>query len=180
MGLYDATTGARLPVTRDATPDGDADGDAVDLTSITVQAPDVAPPVGALGIDSAHTTQWQGLALLGHNLYRLGFDHAPDTPIHAGDALKLILFWQRQGVETPSGTFALSLQAGRLGVLWEQDISVSGGAYPPEGWGMGEILRDVHQLTLPPDLAPGRYDLILTPAGDPQAGYRLQRLTLVP
>ncbi len=180
VGLYDAATGARLPVTSGDEIDATAGGDMIDLARITVETPDVHAPIGALGIANPHDVNWHGLALLGHSVNRLGFDHAPETPIRAGDALKLVFFWQWQGQETPGGTYTLSLRQGRHGIMWEQNITLTGGTYPPSRWSAGEILRDVHQVSLPSTLAPGEYDLMLAPAEDAHADYRLQRLTLVP
>jgi len=177
VGLYGAQNGLRLSVQQH----GQAAGDAIDLVEITVERPRVQPPIGALGIDHPQDARWDGLRLLGHNLYRLGFDHAPKTPLHAGDPAKLILFWQREDDSPTSEVFMLALRNARGEAVWEHDLSIAGGAYPPEKWEIGEILRDAHEINLPSALIPGTYSLVISPAESSRAREcRLQRLSLVP
>jgi 4-amino-4-deoxy-L-arabinose transferase-like glycosyltransferase len=42
-------------------------------------------------------------------------------------------------------------------VVAQHDSQPKGGAYPTSVWDVGEVVEDVHVLSLPPDLVPGRY-----------------------
>ncbi|OGO04552.1 MAG: hypothetical protein A2Y73_04960 [Chloroflexi bacterium RBG_13_56_8] len=65
--------------------------------------------------------------------------------------------------------------------MWEQTLEVAGGTFPIENWRQGEIVRDIQQVHLPPNLPPGTYRLTLQPN---QAGsdrpYILEKVTVKP
>jgi len=174
IGLYDGATGARLGV---SSAEG-ALGDALDLAAIRVTPPASPPPAGALGIETPSRARAGGLALLGHNLHRLGFDHEPLGAPQPGEGLGLVLFWERQEGETAGDALALSLRDGRGRVAWQGEMRILGGAYPPESWGPGEVVRDAQVLVLPGNLPPGAYGLYLTLPGVDGPGVRLQRVEI--
>jgi len=112
-----------------------------------------------------------GVRLLGYSLHRLGFAHAPDTPIRPGDTLELILFWQREEGD-PASEFTLALQQPGGQVAWQTTRQISGSLYPPGGWRQGQLVRDIHHVVLPGDLDVQKYQLAI---GSGQGEY--QRMT---
>ncbi|NLD71618.1 MAG: hypothetical protein GX649_02750, partial [Chloroflexi bacterium] len=170
IGLYDGATGQRLPVS--------SGGDALDLATLRVTPPASPPPVGALGIERFVSARAGGLALLGYNLHRLGFDHEELGIVHPGEALSLVLFWERQEGPAEGDAPILSLRDGRGRLAWEGALRILNGDYPPEEWGPGEIVRDAQVVPLPADLAPGTYGLYIALPGADARGHLLQRVTI--
>lgn len=98
------------------------------------------------------------------------------------DQVRVTLYWK---AETPSiehtyTSYVHLVDASGTGRGQGQDHPPGGLYYPTNLWRPGEILRDVHTITLPPDLSPGEYTLIaglyrqpqpgvIEPLGDPQA-----------
>ncbi len=155
VGLYDAETGARLAT---------AAGDRVLLGDVRVTRPPAWPPLSALPVQHRADAMVAGLRLRGWDLTRLGSGSPLDGPVHAGEPLMLVIFWQRG--ETLAGE-TLSLQvdliAGEQAASWV--IEPVGGRYPPVEWAAEEIVRDPHTLFLPDGLPAGRYTLRLAGAG---------------
>lgn len=170
VGLYDAATGQRLPV--------QGGGDAIALAEVTVQPPLRLPTAKELEMAESHDHEWGSLTVAGHSLYRVGLAHQPEAPIRPGDALELVLFWRKASAEAPPDEAPTVLLAGRSdSVAWQAALEPVWGRYDWERWRVGEIARDVHHLTLPPDLAPGRYRLLLQRAEGKR--FALQELRVV-
>lgn len=154
IGLYDATNGARLPL---------ADGsDALTLDTIQVRAPSVPPPAEALDLVQRHEARLGQARLLGSRANRLGSDHAPETPLRAGEPLAVVLFWQTE--QTAPGLPSLTLRLegpGQAEWPW-QPVE---GRHPPATWVAGEVVRDPQTFFLPADLPPGRYRVQLLASG---------------
>jgi mannosyltransferase len=150
-GLYSLTTGARLPA------DGD---DKVLLGQISVTRPVVPPPIEAYGIQHRSQLLYDPLALLGYDVYKLGFDWRPEEPLHPADILHLNLYWQpRQPLRT---RWRLNLRLVDEGdrTWWRGDqIPLAGQPYPTTEWEPGEIVRGQHNLLIPSVAPPGRYRL---------------------
>jgi len=178
VGLYDPESGARLVVTSSESAPIDTGLDAIDLGTVTIASPGTPPPIKALDMARTDGLDWTGLTLLGHTLHRLGFAHAPETPVHPGDLVELLLFWQRTEGSPPEA-YRLSLSQGREEV-WSQRYAILGERYSPWGWAMGETIREVQTLGLPRDIPPGRYDLLIEPLSSNASADRLQRLTISP
>ena len=71
----------------------------------------------------------------------------------------LTLYWQAVGEMDTDYTVFVHLVDGN-GTVWGQHDSVPmNGTYPTTLWQPGEFVTDAHQLTLPPDLPPGDYEL---------------------
>jgi uncharacterized membrane protein len=84
----------------------------------------------------------------------------PATTVAPGDEIPAELTWQ--AAETPDEPLVVVLQLldpeGKVAAgLEAQPLD---GRYPTQIWEQGEVVRDRHTLTLPTDLAPGRYRLI--------------------
>lgn len=174
VGLYDPATGARLPIT-----DGPyAGGDALILAEVMVAPPLHLPTPEELDMSATHSHAWGSLEIVGHSLARLGLAHQPDAPIRPGDVLEMTLFWLKADAVAPLTAGATAVLLDRSGaVAWQAPIEAIQARYPWEAWRIGEIVRDVHHLTLPADLAPGRYRLALQ--GDDGRTFALQGLRVV-
>lgn len=90
----------------------------------------------------------------------LGADLLPAT-ISPGSQLPLTLYWQANGgTLRPYTVFTQLLdETGQL--VAQQDNWPVNGQWPPTCWQPDEVVVDSYQLTLPPDLANGRYRLIV-------------------
>jgi uncharacterized membrane protein len=73
-------------------------------------------------------------------------------------ALPLTLYWQTQ--EQPGDYLIFIHLVDNAGQIVSQiDAIPVGGARPTSGWRAGEVITDVHNLSIPADLPPGRYHL---------------------
>jgi mannosyltransferase len=153
-GLYDATSGQRLPTPA---------GDFVELGSLTVERPAVPPAVAALGFDHQAGTDLGPLRLLGYDRYKLGHSYDPDTPLHAGDPLHVILYWQAQGRPRADWRVMLRLApaANPAAPVAEGTFPAAGVNYPTSRWESGEIVRAQFDLFLPGNAPPGDYRVSL-------------------
>jgi hypothetical protein len=98
--------------------------------------------------------------LLGYDLYKLGYAHQKEEPLHPGDILHLDLYWQ--AVNTLDMDWQLGLQLvdkERQSWAIEEKVPV-GGSYGTSLWQDGEVVRDQHDLLIPPDVPAGRYHLV--------------------
>ena len=91
------------------------------------------------------------VALLGYGLSGDSFE--------PGDELQLLL--RLKGLTHIREEFSLFVHLfDSQGQLWAQDDSAPlRGLHPTTHWVVGEVVRDPHRLTLPPDIPPGRYRL---------------------
>jgi hypothetical protein len=98
---------------------------------------------------------------LGDRLVLTGYSPFEPFEIQAGEALPFSLFWQAvQPEEQDFVVFVQLLSQG--GELQAQvDRTPVGGFRPTSTWQPGEVIRDNYGLALPPDLPPGRYQLIV-------------------
>jgi len=171
-GLYDAASGQRLPAPA---------GDFVELGSLAVERPASPPPVAALGFDHPAGADFGPLRLLGYDRYKLGHSYDPDTPLHAGDPLHVVLYWQAQSRPQTDWQIALrlALGAGSAAPVAEAIFPAAGVGYPATGWEPGEIVRAQFDLFVPDNTPPGNYRVslrLLDEAGKPAEGA----MTLAP
>jgi hypothetical protein len=152
IGMYGLSDGRRLPITKD----GQAVGDSIVLQSVRVLPALAPPPLSVLGMRRQLSVRFENVTLLGYDLAKLGQEHEPDAPVHPGDILHLTLFWQAQ--EAPGEDLAVLLRLQDAGGrIWlERRAQPTEGLYPTTQWRMNEIIRDQHNLFLPPDLPAGR------------------------
>jgi mannosyltransferase len=165
-GLYDAASGQRLPT---------AAGDFVELGSLTVERPAAPPPVAAMGFRHPAGADLGPLHLLGYDRYQLGHSYDPDTPLHAGDPLHVVLYWQAQSRPQADWQVALRLApaANPAAPFAEGTFPAAGVDYPTTRWEPGEIVRAQFDLFVPGNAPPGDYRVSLrlldgtgTPAGE--------------
>ncbi len=174
LAVYRASDGARLP-----TMTGEGRADHIKLGQVQVRRPQVPPAPITLGMQHLRETSFGPIQLLGFDVYKRGFGHAPATPLAPGDRLHVALYWQAE--ETPTRRLTI-----RLGLDKEQsavETDPAGEAYPTTDWIAGEIVRGDHDLLLPSLLPPGRYPLFLTVLDDGQTvgpRLRLTEITVQP
>ncbi len=156
-GLYRADTGQRLTIVASDQP---GDKDRISLGQVQIERPAVAPPIEVLGIRHRVDAAFGPVRLLGYNQHRLGYDHAPETPLAPGAPLHLGLYW-RASASNPFFTIHAQLEDTAARGLANYTITPTGDLYPPDRWVDGEVVRDQHRLPLPGDLAPGAYRLRL-------------------
>jgi hypothetical protein len=96
----------------------------------------------------------------GEALALSGFGLSSGEP-EPGDELEITLHWQALEDAGVAYTVALQLLAADGTGVSGIDESVLGGFYQPDFWPKGMTFADLHTLTLPADLPPGRYRLDL-------------------
>jgi uncharacterized membrane protein len=98
---------------------------------------------------------------LGGQMVLLGCDLAP-TPARPGEALVVTLAWQAVAAMNLDYTVFVHLVDAEGRIVAQHDGQPWDSApLPTSSWRMGEVLRDVHVLTLPADLSPGIYHIRL-------------------
>lgn len=94
---------------------------------------------------------------VGEAITLLGYDLA--LPVAPGGPLNLTLYWQPQQIPTRWYISFVHLYSENSGntIVSQHDSTPCNGYCPTLGWVPGEILTDLHSLTLPADLSPGSY-----------------------
>jgi 4-amino-4-deoxy-L-arabinose transferase-like glycosyltransferase len=153
VGLYDSTSGARLPV---AGAGGEPVGDNVRFGRVQVRPRpgDVPNPI------------WVNF---GNRMALVGYD-VERRVARAGETVALTLYWQ--GLEPMDVNYTVSAQyvdAGQRKAA-QQDGWPSNGAAPTSSWEPGQTLVDTHAMAIYPDAAPGVYNVrvVVYAAGDGQ------------
>jgi hypothetical protein len=89
-----------------------------------------------------------------------GYDQEPHSP-RPGEELRVTLYWQAQGnLEGVYSSF-VHLVDGEGQRVAGSDQQPGGVFYPTDLWRPGEILRDEHVFTVPPETPPGEYRLLV-------------------
>jgi hypothetical protein len=139
VGLYDATTEARLPAS--------TGGDNVRFGQVEVRARpgDVPNPVSVNFDDQ--------MALVGYDLDR--------RAVRPGETVALTLYWR--GLRRMDINYTVSVQF--VNSDWvkaaQQDTWPAGGTAPTSTWQPGVLIEDAYDLTIS-DVPPGDYDVRLT------------------
>ena len=150
IAVYDSTTMERLPVL-------DSDGRMVGVSFLagTLQ---IVEPLVAVTVEP-DTKVAEGDLAPGVRL--LGYDFAL-REVDPGGSLRVALYWK--ALEDVAEDYVLSLelrdQAGRIQVRHAQ--RPVDGTYPTFQWEEGEVLRDWHDVPVPPDTPQGEYELVVT------------------
>jgi len=88
-----------------------------------------------------------------------GYDLATETP-RSGETLPITLYWQ---ADAPAGqdwkTFIHLVDANGEKVAQVDQVPL-GEYFPPSQWRPGQLLADQYELSLGPNVQPGRYRLI--------------------
>ena len=164
IGLYDRDTGERLKL---------ADGhDFISLPPITVSRAATPPPLAALNMRYSQQFDFGGITLLGHDRYKRGFGHVPDTALNPGDRLHLTFYWQANVQPRADWWFDLTLNDASGREVAHLEAPLVSATYVTTLWQKGEVVRGEHDLLLPADLPPDAYrlSLALLPDVETQAG----------
>jgi hypothetical protein len=151
IGAYSSETGQRLgPICSEC----EVRNNALILGSAQVVKPDSpAPPEAA-------SPQHRLDIRLNDELELVGFDLGQST-VHPGQTVPLVLTWRALADVAHEYAVSLALQrtegATRLRGL-EEPVGVS---YPSSQWKRSDLVRDWHDLQLPPDIPTGDYELTL-------------------
>ncbi len=159
MGLYNSQTGQRLPVIEN----GEVVGDFITLAEVNVVKPEPALPQDALRIQVPRRTEMFDVDLLGYDFYKVGHRSTPDTPLHPGDPVRLVLYWRAvQPVYwLEDKLFIQVLTRGGQSTPLSITRTPAGVDYPIDQWQPDEIVRAQYDFFLS-NLAPGRYQLAFT------------------
>jgi mannosyltransferase len=157
IGLYDAETMERLKL-----PDGT---DFVSLPPVTVARAKTPPPLAALDMMNGQRFDFGGISLLGHDHYKRGFRHAPESQLAPGDLLHLTFYWQANVTSRADWWFDLSLSDSGGNTVASMQAPLVSESYGTTLWQEGEVVRGEHDMQIPADLPPGQYrlSLIMTP-----------------
>jgi hypothetical protein len=94
---------------------------------------------------------------VGGLLTLVGYDL--DEQVEAGEELDCTLYWRVEQLVSADYTVFNHL-SGPDGQLWGQlDSQPSIGNYPTSAWGVGEVIRDEHDIPVQRDAPPGQYQL---------------------
>jgi len=147
-GLYDGETGQRLPVHDDA---GDETGNDITLQGIRVTR---KSPLRIERLPQ-HPTSTFGEGIIGLVSYSVQQD---------ADGVMVTLYWKAAAPPTGEYTVFVHVLDEDGHIIAQADGQPSAGRYPTSYWLPGEIVEDIHRLTLPAELptdyriAVGLYD----------------------
>ncbi|MEX1019862.1 MAG: glycosyltransferase family 39 protein [Litorilinea sp.] len=129
LALYYPITGQRLVTSA---------GDAWELGVVHIQrAPPVPDPL--IAADIAVQRALGPVTLLGYDLHRKDYAHAPDTPVAPGDSIQITFYWQAPPTLPADWPVDLHFDL-RLG--GEQlSAPLAGGGYPTQAWQPQEVVR---------------------------------------
>jgi len=164
IGMYDAETLERLKLS-----DG---SDFISLPAVNVQRTKTPPPLDAFDIQYRQRFDFGAISLLGHDRYKRGFGHAPQTPIAPGDLLHVTFYWRANVAPRADWWFALTLSDGAGNPVANLTAPLVSATYLSTLWQQDEIVRGEHDLLIPADLEPDTYRLSLTllPDEETEAG----------
>ncbi len=102
---------------------------------------------------------------LAHTIRLLGYDIASPGPagdmIQPGQPLTVTLLWQAEAVPAADYTVFVHL-VDVQGKRWAQhDGPPREGTFRTRRWQAGDVIRDIHELTVPEDVPPGPYHLLV-------------------
>ena len=170
VGMYLPETGQRLAIDC-----ANSEGSLL-LGEVAVERATTPPPISALDLTAHDNVVLTGVRLVGHSAYLAGHGHAPDTPLHPGSILELVLGWQRTEGAAPVEEAQFELRDAR-GHRQRFTLALGGSTYPTEEWASEEIVRTVHRVQISPEMEPGRLYLSLEDADG--RWQRIDRLSLV-
>ena len=148
IGVFDRHSGERLVDTTGS--------DRLALAELRVSPTDAA---SVAGLVAKH-----GKARLGDSLVFLGSTRSADQ-VAPGESLVLTLAWSPAVTLTQEYAFAVQLVADDGSPVYREGWLPLGGEYPTNEWPAGRIVRDVLVLTIPPDVPPGRVQVIVSAEG---------------
>lgn len=85
----------------------------------------------------------------------------PTQTFHAGESVPLTLYWIGREHTAHAYQMFVHLVNARGEMVAQRDAPPLQGAYPTSAWNEGEWIRDAFALELPPDLEPGKYEILV-------------------
>lgn len=154
IGAYDRATGRRFL---------NQGQDAVAIGTIQITAPPIPPTVDAINLPNGQFMDAPvgALSLIAAQTNRLGSDHAPETPLRAGEPFSALFYWQIRDSRAELPTLALQLRDNAATPRAEWQLTPTDNRYPLDQWRVNDLIRDPHTYFLPADLPPGSYNLIV-------------------
>ena len=110
-------------------------------------------------------------ARLGDSIGFLGYA-LTETPLQPGGVLTTTLFWQAERAPADNYVVFVQLLDANNQLVAQHDSQPGNNTLVTTTWAKGEYVLDTHRLTLPADLAPGKYHLIVG-MYRPESGERL-------
>lgn len=133
-----------------AIPPGEADGERALIGEMTVHTPPRRYETPQMEVIAE--VGWEnGITLLGYDL--------PEQRLHAGDGLRLTLYWQARDEVPASLTAFVHLINSEGRIVAQRDQIPAGGTRPTSGWAPGEVISDGYGILIPEDMASGEYRL---------------------
>lgn len=159
MGAYRGDNGQRFV---------HPDGDAYRVASVRVEAPIVPPTIDALGLphNQIRDVTFGDITLVGARANKLGFDHAPDTPLAPGEPVSLLLFWRAERAAPNTMPLTLRLDEPSGNTIAEWPLEPTETRHPLPQWTHHELVRDPQIRFLPGNTPPGTYRLTLQAQGE--------------
>ena len=96
-----------------------------------------------------------------------------DRRLAVGDSLEFTLFWSPRGRPIRDYTVFVHLLDSQGQIRGQADSPPRSGKYPTSVWDAGEVIADLHSLSLEPDLPAGEYRAAIG-LYDPETGQRVQ------
>lgn len=149
--LYDAETLQVVPIA--------GGGQSYELGMMKIVRPLVAGEVQPqTAIEEDRGELAPGIRLLGYDL--------PRREASPGDELSVALYWQ--ALEDPNRDYLIAIQlTDDQGDVWAESFgSPIYGSYPTTQWAEREVLKDWHDVSLPPDMPQGSYQVSLAISED--------------
>lgn len=155
LAVYDSETMNRLPVLNEQ---GKMSGQSFRLGTIQVVEPFVPPEVEPQ-VEIAQGDLAPGIRLLGYD--------PPLREVQPGSTMRVALYWEALRDVENDYMLAVELRDQWGEVLAAQMDRPVDGNYPTTQWDEGEILRDWHDVVLPPDTPHGTHEaFVKVLAGD--------------
>jgi 4-amino-4-deoxy-L-arabinose transferase-like glycosyltransferase len=151
VAVYNADTMERLPVFAAETGTSSSSAIVGELQVTKALKPAEVKPLQE--VPSSQASIASGLQLLGYDM--------PARSAGPGETVRLALYWRAEEDVSRDYTLSLRLNDADEETLVEQRGRPVDGTYPTSEWDAGEVLRDWHDLNLPPDLPSGSYELFL-------------------
>jgi 4-amino-4-deoxy-L-arabinose transferase-like glycosyltransferase len=150
VAVYDPATMQRLPVVNA----GGASGETAALLGDV----EITRPLAASEVSPANPLPEK--TSLGSDLTLLGYD-LPSRSLSPGQHLELPLYWRAD--RRPAGDYhvGVELRSAQGQTVARQEVRPANGRYPTTEWQAGDVVRDWHDLSLSPDIPPGKYDLVV-------------------
>jgi hypothetical protein len=150
VAVYDAETTGRLPVLDE---EGQIAGQSKRVGALKVTRP-LVPAEVFPQIQVSDGRLAPSIRLLGYDL--------PQQEVEPGGTLRFALYWEALADLDADYLFSLELEDGEGRTQAQQMDRPVDGTYPTTQWQKGEVLRDWHDLAVPPEVSEGEYLLSLT------------------